>query len=78
MKNESNEKTEVPTALERLFRILSGVFFGIAVLAVLVTVYVNTADDLSVSPLLFPPQSSRPTPKTRKVCHPPRKVCSNL
>ena len=54
MKNESNEKTEAPTALERLFRILSGVFFGIAVLAVLVTVYVNTADDLSVAPLLFP------------------------
>ena len=51
--SESPE-TDAPTALDRLFRVLSGVFFGIAVLALLVTVCVNTSDDLSV-PVLLPP-----------------------
>ena len=49
-----NPETEAPAGLDRLFRVLSGVFFGIAVVALLVTVYVNTADDLLVPALLSP------------------------
>ena len=47
-------ETDAPTALERLFRILSGVFFGLSVASLLVIVYVNTANDLTVPPLLSP------------------------
>lgn len=46
--------TDAPTALERLFSILSVAFFGLAVAAFLVMVYVNTAKDLTVSPYLSP------------------------
>ena len=48
------EEKDAPSAKERAFSILSGVFFGIAVAVILVMIYINTAKDLTVSPFLSP------------------------
>jgi len=45
---------DAPKPLERLFSILSGVFFGLAVAVLLVIIYINSADELTVSPYLSP------------------------
>lgn len=50
----ATEEKDAPSAKERAFSILSGVFFGIAVAVILVMIYINTAKDLTVSPFLSP------------------------
>ena len=48
------EEKETPSVKERITSILSGFFFGVAVLVILVMIYVNTAKNLTVSPFLSP------------------------
>ena len=50
----ATEAKDAPSAKEKAFSILSGVFFGIAVAVILVMIYVNTAKNLTVSPFLSP------------------------
>lgn len=52
--NASTEEKIVPSAGEKALSILSALFFGLAVAAFFVMVYVNTAKDLTVSPYLSP------------------------
>ncbi|MBO6020438.1 MAG: hypothetical protein J6P88_04540 [Clostridia bacterium] len=48
------EEKDVPSRAEKAFSIFSAVFFGLAVLVLLVMIYVNTAKNLTVSPYLSP------------------------
>ena len=48
------EEKDVPNRAEKAFAIFAAVFFGLAVLVLLVMIYVNTAKNLTVSPYLSP------------------------
>ena len=49
----TEEKTPL-TPREKTFLILSSVFFGVAIVALLVSIYIATADDLELSPFTSP------------------------
>ena len=51
--NPEEEKAK-PSVKERILSILSGFFFGIAVVVFLIIIYANTAKNLTLPPLLSP------------------------